>query len=239
MKKFAAVIIPTTGDSKVEDAIISVLNQTYENIKLYIVCDGDKYKSKVDDILNKFSDNRILLYYMKENTGHSGQNGHRIFSAFSFLVEADYIFYLDQDNIYEENHVKSCIDVLENNNLMWVYSLRNIIDRDGNFLCKDDCESLGKYKPIFDYNLVDTSCYCIRTEIARLVSPYFVGGFGHDRRLYFVLSQNFKEFYCTTKYTVNYRLGGNNTLSKQFFEKYNELVYAKYNGKLPWNNMEN
>lgn len=237
--KMGAVIIPTTGDAKVEYAIQSVLHQTYKNTKLYLVTDGNKYQSKVNQILEKFENNKIIPYYLPENTGHSGQNGHRIFSAFSFLVEADYIFYLDQDNFYDKEHVESCINLLEKKNLSWVYSLRNIVDHSGEFLCKDDCESLGKYTPIFDYNLVDTSCYCVRTDVARLVAPYFVGGWGHDRRLYMVLAQNFKSFECTNRYTVNYRLGGNNSLSKEFFTHYNDLVYAKYNGELPWNIMEN
>ena len=41
----AVVIIPTTGDKKVLQAIKSVENQTYQKTSYLLVVDGNKYKS--------------------------------------------------------------------------------------------------------------------------------------------------------------------------------------------------
>lgn len=237
MKK-AGIIIPTTGASTVWKAVESALSQTYANTDVYLVADGIEYSRKImgHTIFKNLGD-RVFEYHLPKNTGANGQNGHRIYSAFSFLSDADYLFYLDQDCWFDENHVESCVNYLESNNLDWCHSLRKIVSENGDYICNDDCESLGKYTPNFDYNLVDTNCYCIRRDCAVLASPYFVGGFGHDRRYYQVLSNNFK-FGCTGKYTINYRLGGNNMLSPEFFQHWNTMSETKYAGNLPWRNDE-
>jgi glycosyltransferase involved in cell wall biosynthesis len=238
--KQAAIIIPTTGNSKVEYAVESALKQTYKNTKVYLIIDGSEHSYKVDrtdwDLdLDYEQRDRLLIYELEENTGANGQNGHRIYSAMSFLSNADYLFYLDQDCWFDENHVESCIKLLETKDLDWVYSLRKIHSKSAGYLCNDDCESLGMYAPVFDYQLVDTNCYCIKREVAMMVAPYFVGGWGHDRRYLQVLATNFKKFDCTGKYTTNYRLGGDNNLTGAFWEAGNAKVEELYKDKeFPW-----
>ncbi len=218
MNKSVGVVIPTTGNPVVYDAIESVVKQTYDNVKVYLVVDGAEYS----DIFYKLKDHgRMVVYYLPENTGKNGQNGHRIFSAFSYLI------------------IESCINTINTKNLDWCYSLRKIVSKSGRYICDDNVESLGKYTPLFDYNLIDTNCFCLNVNIARLVSPYFVGGWGHDRRYTKVLLDNIKNFDCTGKYTVNYRLGGDNNLHSDFFVNNNKIVSAKYNNRYPWNDINN
>lgn len=230
--KSVGIIIPTTGNPIVFDAIKSAVTQTYENIKVYLVVDGEEYSN----IFFQMKDHdKMVVYYLPENTGKNGQNGHRIYSAFSYLINTDYICYLDQDCFYDPNHVKECVTTLEEHNLDWCYSLRNIVNKSGEFICQDNCESLGKHNPIFDYNLVDTNCYFLKTSVAQLVSPYFVGTWGHDRRYLQVLLDNFKNFDGTGKYTVNYRMGGSdNKVNSEFFLHYNQIIENKYKGDYPW-----
>lgn len=233
MKPSVSVIIPTTGNGVVIDAIESVLRQTYKNLNCTVVVDGDKFSENANALLYPLRDS-IDLINLKKNTGANGRNGHQIFSAFSFLVDTDYIVYLDQDCYFDPTHIESMIELILDKQLDWCYSLRKIVSREGSYICNDDCESLGKYKPIFDYHLIDTNCYCIRRDLAVMVSPYFIGSHGHDRRYCNVLLENFPNFDCTGKYTVNYRLGGDNNLTGEFFQYHNELVDQKYNGALPW-----
>jgi cellulose synthase/poly-beta-1,6-N-acetylglucosamine synthase-like glycosyltransferase len=247
--KQAAIIIPTTGNPKVGKAIESALNQTYKNTKVYVVVDGATFASKTIDIIsennlweeNVLPDNQNLIFQViDENTGANGENGHRIFAAMSFLSSADYMFFLDQDCWIDDNHVESCIKLIEDNNLDWCYSLRKIMSEDEKFICNDVSESVGKYNVLFDYKLVDTNCYCIKREIAMLTVPYFVGKFGHDRRLYSVLENNFKNFETTGLFTTNYRLGGDNNLSGEFFKQNNQSAIERYktmyNKEFPWSN---
>lgn len=242
MSKSVAIIIPTTGSTDVEKAIQSCIDQTYTNIKIYVVVDGKEYFDSASIILDKFDDESVKKYYLSENTGKNGHNGHRIYSAFSFLSSEDYIVYLDQDCWFDSNHIESCINSIVDND--WCYSLRKIVDKSGGYICNDDCESLGKYKPVLNYNLCDTNTYFIKREVAIVVSPYFIGGYSmgklnvSDRLYYPVLENNFPKFDCTGEYTVNYRLGGTeNSVQSGFFEYWNNIVKSKYE-QYPWRKNE-
>ena len=132
----ATVIIPTTGNSQLAGAIESVLNQKYPT-NCYVVCDGDKYSSDVKSITNQYlGDGRIKVCYLPDNVGANGFYGHRIYAAFTHLVNTKYILYLDQDCIFRPDHVESCINTIESNNLDWCYSLRAIVDKDGMKKCQ-------------------------------------------------------------------------------------------------------
>ena len=138
----ATVIIPTTGAPEVRDAIDSVLAQTVPTT-CYIVCDGPEFEGKVSAIVSDYKgDDRIKVCYLPINVGANGFYGHRVYASFTHLVDTEYVMYLDQDCWLDTNHVKSCIETIEKKNVNWCYSLRKIYDKDNNFVCRDDCESL-------------------------------------------------------------------------------------------------
>lgn len=235
----ATVIIPTTGEGEVHYAIESVLDQTLKT-KIYLVCDGEKFRPKVEKILEDYvipgEEEQIKVCYLPLNVGANGFYGHRIYAAFTHLIDTDYVLYLDQDNWYETNHVASCISTIETYNLDWCYSLRNIYNKSAEFECRDDCESLGKWTPYTNYNHIDTNCYCIKTPIAIKLASVWHGGWGQDRVFLSAISQHFTNYDCTGDYTVNYRLDGNpGSVTADFFKSGNNVVNEKYNGDFPWN----
>ena len=145
----ATVIIPTTGAAEVHEAIKSVLNQTYET-KCYIVCDGPEYVYAVKNHIKQFESHpnykNIIMCSLPINVGAKGFYGHRVYAAFTHLIDTEYVMYLDQDNWLADGHVKLCVETIERRNLDWCYSLRQIHDKSGKFVCFDDCESLGKWQ---------------------------------------------------------------------------------------------
>ena len=232
----ATVIIPTTGSYDVKQAIESVLQQTYKT-QIYVVTDGLRFEDKVDDILNKVRGDFTNVHFctLPINVGANGFYGHRVYAAFTHLINTDYVLYLDQDCWMNPNHVESLIDTIEYNNLDWAYSLRSIWSQDGAFICLDNCESLGPEWPIMGYPHVDTNCYCIKTSIATKVASAWHGGWGQDRVFLNVLSTHFKSYRCSGLYTLNYRMGGNtNAVNENFFVENNMKVEKHYNGELPW-----
>lgn len=235
----ATVIIPTTGTPELRTAIDSVLNQTYKDTTCYVVCDGESNYGYFDNIIQEYIGKGITnlkLCKLPINVGANGFYGHRVYAAFTHLVNTKYVLYLDQDNWFDESHVETCISTIESQNLDWSYSLRSIYDKDKNFLVNDNCESLGKW-PVFsnDYNHIDTNCYCIKTEVAIRIAQVWHGGWGQDRQWFGVLAQHFTKFDTTGKYTVNYRVGGNEgSVKKEFFEYGNKIMNDKYNGVFPW-----
>jgi glycosyltransferase involved in cell wall biosynthesis len=142
MKPLVTVITPTTGAPYLRQAIESVKNQTYDKIQHLVVFDGQP-KGRVIAKENPHIDIIDLPY----PTGTDRFNGHRIYGASVYLAKGDLVCFLDEDNYYDYTHIESLVDVIQRGN-DWAYSLRKIVDKDGNHVCLDDCESLGKYMDI-------------------------------------------------------------------------------------------
>jgi len=231
----ATVIIPTTGTPELNGAVGSVLKQTTET-KCYVIADGVQSHSKTRIITDNFLERKNLeRCFLPLNVGANGFYGHRVYAAFTHLIDTDYVLYLDQDCWFDNDHVQSCIETIEKNNLDWSYSLRKVCDKQGNFICNDDCESLGKWQSYHGINHIDTNCYCIKTEVAIKLASVWHGGWGQDRVFLSVLAQHFPKFDCTRKYTVNYRVDGNaGSVNSEFFLNGNKLMKQKYNGEFPW-----
>ena len=232
----ATVIIATIGSKHLSDAIDSVLAQTYPT-KCLVVCDGKQYSGKVSTIISDRAGNKNLqACYLPENVGANGFYGHRIYASFPHLVNTDYVLYLDHDNWFDVNHVKNCIENIENNNLDWCYSLRKIYNNNSEFICRDDCESLGKWPTFTGGHLIDTSCYCIKTSILTRISQLWNMGWGADRVFAQTLIQHVPNFNCTKEYSTNYRVDGNQgSVNSDFFLQGNQVMTSKYNGVFPWN----
>ena len=232
----ATVIIPTTGAPELKECIESVLKQTYPTT-IYLVVDGDEHIEKVAKIVYSdlpYSD-RIKKCVLPINVGANGFYGHRVYAAFTHLVNTKYVLYLDQDCYLEPHHVETLVNRIEVDDLDWAYSLRNICDQDGVYICHDDCESLGPSWPIAGYPHVDTNCYCLKTEVATKIANVWHGGWGQDRVFLNVLHNTFKKFDTTGRYSVNYRLGGNEgSVKPEFFLNNNKQVEQFYNGVFPW-----
>jgi hypothetical protein len=160
-------------------------------------------------------------------------------AGFGHLIDHDYVLFLDQDNWYAPDHVESLINIIENKNLDWAYSLRQIFDKDKNYITDDNCESLGRWHAWVgeDVYLIDTSSYCFKTSFYRKVCHIWDFGWGGDRRFYNILKDNIKHdnYACTGEFTLSYRLGGNEgSVNREFFDEGNKKMHVKYAGKLPW-----
>lgn len=228
----ATVIIPTTGATEVRTAIESVLNQTYPTT-CYVICDGDQFRGKVKTILDDYP--QVKSCYLPINVGAKGFYGHRVYAAFTHLVDTEYVMYLDQDNWLHPNHVESCVNTIKEQKLDWCYSLRQIHKKDGTFVCNDDCESLGKWQTYHGMHHIDTNSYCLKTEIAVKLASAWHGGWGQDRVFLQAVTQHFPKWDCTKEYTVHYRVdGGTGSVNAGFFINGNEVMNKKYNGVFPW-----
>ncbi|MCK9369147.1 glycosyltransferase family 2 protein [Candidatus Dojkabacteria bacterium] len=234
-----AVVTPTVCSEHLKQCIDSVQNQNYTDLAHYIFIDGEQFDLQVKDMIflaqRKRDRKEVNTVSLSDNIG-SGWYGHRVYASCSFLVNADIICYLDEDNWLDPNHVESVVECI-NKGYDWVYSLRNVINKEGNFLCKDDCESLGKWPVFFDssVNHIDTSCFAIRRDVAVGIGHAWYGQWGADRQFYGALKKYYPNYECTKEYTLNYRLDGNpNSVKEDFFINGNNNSYRKYAGLYPW-----
>jgi glycosyltransferase involved in cell wall biosynthesis len=223
------VITPTTGKDTVQSAIDSVANQTIPTEHL-IVVDGKEAEEKMS---NWYLLDNVKTITLPENVGGNGWYGHRVYAAMPLMVNADYILFLDEDNWFEPNHVETMIKKIKSKDLMWAYSLRRICNEAGEYVCDDDCESLGRYPTFYDHmlNFVDTNCYCFKREYLVNIAHAFYGQWGADRPFYKSASTNLPAFGCTGEATVNYR-APERLLS--MFAEGNKLMKEAYKEPLPW-----
>ena len=226
-----AVVTPTIGNPKFRDCLKSVETQTYHDLTHYVFVDG--YLPSATRMTLGYSKVRTIA--LEENVG-KGWYGHRVYAACSFLVNADIICYLDEDNWYDPCHVEKLVNKIKEGN-DWAYSLRKIYDKDGNYLCDDNCESLGKWPVYFNDKVyhIDTSSFAVKRDVAVKIGHAWYAQWGADRQFFTNLKNHFPKFACTNAHTMNYRLDGNpNSVKKEFFEEGNRINSEKYNGVFPW-----
>lgn len=239
-----AVITPTIGTDYLPQTMHSVGN----NAQHWIVVDGIAYAQRVASMIQahpykqKFvvlPDNTstpLQAFNDKEYAGFF--NGYRINAALPLLINTDYIMFLDEDNWFEPNHINSMIDALENNKWDWCYSLRRLMDKDGNFIANDNCDSLGIYPSYHEASgsFVDMNCYLFKTSVIAQIAHVMVNfetTLRGDKRLYAEAVKQFPHFGCTNNYSVNYRVTRPDHLD--FFLKGNKIMQEQYQGDFPWN----
>jgi len=235
------VVTPTTGNSCVLRAIESVAAQSYKPIQHLIVIDNPEAPAEIKTAIRHYTVDVIELPYA---TGKDRFNGHRIYGASAFLGKGDYFCFLDEDNWYDADHVASLVEVVRQGSA-WAFSFRKIVDHEGNFICNDDCESLGKWPSVLGNSeyFVDTNCYFLPRMAAVQSSPLWFRRFREpnileaDRALIsFLRAHNFS-YDSSYRYSVNYRVGNTGlSVRKEFFLQDNQRMLQKFQGKLPWKN---
>jgi glycosyltransferase involved in cell wall biosynthesis len=234
-----AVIVPTIGSDKLEKAIESIDAQSYGNLAIILVADGVSVSGteRVYNLLDNGSYTKeTQVIWLPYNTGADGHYGHRIYSAIPHLLNHDFIAFLDEDNWYEPNHIDTIVDTFQSNpDAQFVHSLRNICGEGTEFICQDNCESLG-FHPVWwneMEHLVDTSTYAFRKDFIQQTCNLWHSKWGGDRRFLYAVKGT--PFACTGKYTLNYRLDGNpNSVKPEFFLEGNRKMDEKYQGVFPW-----
>lgn len=235
------VITPTTGASSLGRAIESVNAQTYKGrIKHLIVCDGPEYWAKTQAQVTLHDYPNLYTVALPENVGANGFYGHRVYAAFPHLVNEEFVFFLDQDAFYDPNHIESMVNLMLNSQYDWAYSMRTIVDKNGNKICPDNCESLGEWPAYVgneNVHLIDTSCFGFRKGFIIQVCQIWHYGWGGDRRFFDAVwkTMGHTNFGTTGLHTLNYCLGGNsNSPTEDFFIRGNKMMESKYNGNFPW-----
>ena len=248
MNRDVAIITATTGHPNLKKCIESVANQQCDLSFIHVlVIDGNEYKEKVNNILLNCSYNKNNLHVIQlpEGCGKDKYNGHLIYAGFSYIYKTKYICFLDNDNWFLQNHLNSLFNLCESKKLHWAYSLRQIYDENINYICDDNCESLGLLHPVW-YNgqkyLVDMNCYFIKREILLSVTNVLNGKTRDPNKTEpdEALLQHLIKYYknlCTKLPTVAYMTGNrDDSVKTDFFLNGNTHMlnrYSSQNGK-PW-----
>jgi glycosyltransferase involved in cell wall biosynthesis len=239
------IVTPTIAHRKLCRCIESVQQQTYPFIEHLLVIDGPQHEQAVRAAIASCSQESTRLMTLPNATGRNNWNGHRIYGAAPFLINTQFIAYLDEDNWFDPQHIELLISSIKSEQALWAFSLRNIFDDAGNFVMRDDCESLGSLHSVWDNpkdRLVDTSCYLLRREIAVVVAPVWYGParpvdgtMERDRALCQLLMKHYPPGACSMQYTLNYSVGNRaDSVQAEYFIRGNAAMKKMHPNGLPW-----
>jgi glycosyltransferase involved in cell wall biosynthesis len=135
MPKVSVVSAAYNHEAFVEEAIQSVLNQTFEDFEL-VITDDHSTDSTVEKI-KKFDDPRVKLLCNEANEGCSPTYNRSFENS-----TGEYIAWLDTDDVYEPHLLSTLVDYLDHNpKTLGVFGLAEIIDGQGNSI--DKWSSIG------------------------------------------------------------------------------------------------
>lgn len=206
MSLSVAVVTSTQGRSTITKAIQSVKDQTRKATH-YVFIHGAEYSDKT---IPHLADDTVAVHLPRANGG-GGYGMAPVFALAPYAITEDIICYLDDDNWYEPDHIKSVVEMIEKHDLGWAYSYRKIVDNEGSFICEDNCESLGMQLNSDNQYLVDNSCYAVRTNVARRHSHAWYVPVISDRSFQHELMRAGLSVGTTGKHSVNYRLSKDGT----------------------------
>jgi glycosyltransferase involved in cell wall biosynthesis len=169
-QKVSVIITTYNRDKLLEKAILSVINQTYQNYEIIVIDDASSQNNKL--IIDKFPN--IIYYKFNKNQG-----GNICRNKGIELSSGDYIAFLDDDDTWIENKLEKQIKFMIKNNLDFSYTGRNIIKVDDklNEISRRYSFSTPKYnslkKSIMQKNFIGTTS----SIMFKKTSLILVGGF--------------------------------------------------------------
>lgn len=137
--------IPTYNYGQyIEQAINSVLNQTYKSWELIIINDGST--DKTDEIISKYEDNERVTIVRQENKGLT------ITSNIALrLSKGKYIVRLDGDDYFDENALLVMVNHMEQNrDVGLVYPDYYLVDGDGEIISIERRAKVGAEVELLD-----------------------------------------------------------------------------------------
>lgn len=112
--QLVSVIIPTYNRAHiVENAIISVLNQTYPFVQLIIADDGSS--DETDAIISKYP--QVTYIKLPKNKGQASARNEGYIHA-----RGHYIATLDSDDTWEPSFLETCVNLIKENDLDFVFT---------------------------------------------------------------------------------------------------------------------
>lgn len=134
----------------IKSAIKSVLGQTFKDLELIIINDGSTDNTR--QTVSTFKDRRIV-YLEKEHGGTSSARNFGLLHA-----KAEYIAYLDDDEIYYPDHLKKLVKILGAHPLAGIAYSDTLMINPENYIIKKEKESFDKRK-------LEITCLCHTSSI--------------------------------------------------------------------------
>lgn len=175
MKTLVSVVMPVYNASKyLEEAIESVLQQTYENFELIIVDDCSKDNSL--EIARRYEDQdqRIRVIAGEKNQGVAHVRNRGILEA-----NGDYIALLDCDDVWCDTKLERQVHLIVKEDADLAYCSYDFIDENSNEVLKPFIvPEITNYKKMLASSVISCSTALIESQL--LKAHPFKPGFYHE-----------------------------------------------------------
>lgn len=199
------------------DAIGSVLGQTCQDFELIIVDDASKDRSQEIIRLHERKDSRIRSILHSENQGISRTTNDGFMAA-----KGEYVAYVQSDDLWLSNKLERQLKVLEQNPDLVVWTDAMIINGEGRstgrrftekYQATQKPKSGNLFSSLSESNYICGQSIILKTEIAQEIQfdPKLI--YANDYKFMLELSRRC-EFYFIEEPLVQYRIHGDNSISK-------------------------
>ena len=127
-----SIITPCyNSDFFLEETILSVISQTYNNWELILVDDFSSDNTR--DIIRKYSnqDIRIRYVFLQKNTGVSNARNQGILNA-----NGRYLAFLDSDDLWMPEKLELQLSFMKKKNYIFSYTAYSLISQEGKNMSK-------------------------------------------------------------------------------------------------------
>ncbi len=229
-----SVIIPVYNTAGyLESALMSVSEQTLEEIEIIIINDGSTDSS--GQIIEEFQkkDCRVK-YYIQTNQGQSVARNAGLDNA-----TGEYIYFMDSDDILEKNAMELCFQRSKIDNLDFVFFDADVFSEDGSTLQWDyirtgkiteqilqGCEAMEKLLSIGRFRVAPWLLFIRRNFIEEFQLRFFPGIIHEDELFTTKLFIEAKKVALIPHILFHRRVRPNSTMTKKFSDR-NAKGYLK------------
>ncbi len=224
LKPLVSVVMPAYNHELfVEEAVESVLNQTYTDLELIIINDGSSDNTHARVL--QYDDPRIRYEY-QQNSGSHGAINRGI-----AIAQGQYISIINSDDVYHCNRIQTLVELSQQDNLDFIITDIGLIDENSDLITDPEHwwnqwygglkshyrETKSPLKALLAGNYtISTSNFFFKTSLVNDIGLFKARKYTLDYDFaYRAIRHNEKAFaYLTDSQLMLYRLHGHNAILK-------------------------
>lgn len=206
-----SVIIPVYNVERfIEKTIMSVIEQTYQNIELILVddCSPDQSAEIIQRLSAKYP---VIRYYrLEQNSGAAVARNKGI-----ELADGQYLAFLDSDDLWKPQKLEMELNVMQQNHAEFVFTAIEMIDEEGSVVKKKrKVRSRIGYRFLLTNTMIATSSVLLDiSRIGKFEMPLLRSG--QDYATWLMLLRNGRVAYGIDEALTQYRRTENSLSSKK------------------------
>lgn len=227
MNDLISVVIPTykRNYTKIEKAINSVINQTYNNIEIIVIDDNsdNQYSQEVIKIKDKYPEVKVI-----SNNGNKGACAARNNGILN--AKGEFVAFLDDDDEWKMDKLEKQYNKIKSeNNIALIYSgISWYYEKEKVYKCKPAIKHENPSKELFIDNFIgSTSCGFVRRSAAIEIGMFDEKlKSGQDLDFWIRMTLNYK-IDCVEECLVEYTLYEKDSISSNTINRLLSNIYLK------------